>query len=190
MEDRRDTLRIRAWALAVDAFATAYIFERRARNLRVQTRVLTFSSLAAPLVVGAAVLSFGEDSWFVGPLVVAASVVVMTQLIAATWAVVADWPGQLSYATESAAANHSLADRFAKIGRDPPEADGDLSRSLDLLEVEDQGRREQDYRVGLRDRELRRGHRAALRVFQRPCSTCGEVPRSLEASECGICGDF
>jgi mobilome CxxCx(11)CxxC protein len=48
----------------------------------------------------------------------------------------------------------------------------------------------QDEKYNINDKELRMGMKYGLRMFKVKCDGCGEVPKSLETTNCNICGNF
>jgi mobilome CxxCx(11)CxxC protein len=112
------------------------------------------------------------------------------QAAIALWSIVGGWVEGYSYATTSAAANESLSARFSELGRSPPNSTNELRHKYKKLQIEDNARREQDHRQGIKQAELRMGMRAALRQFQRPRAGCDEVPTSMKPTNCGVCGNF
>jgi mobilome CxxCx(11)CxxC protein len=188
-QDRISGMRRQAWRGALDAFATGYMFEHRQRQLRWNLRRLSFVGLAVPLIVGTAVLTFGvaSSSWVY--VLWMAGILGAAQVVISLWALVARWEESLSHASESASANHDLSKRFRAIAENPPEL-ASFSYRLDMLLAENMQREQADYRQDLTDAEKRRGHRAALRHFDKKCKGCDQVPTSLKSTDCEICGNF
>lgn len=188
-QDQVDALRRQAWRGALDAFATGYMFEHRQRRMRHHLRLLSFVGLAVPLAVGAAVLAFGvtASSWVY--VLWIAAVLGFAQVVLSLWSLVARWDETLAHASESASANYDLSRRFRATAENPPDA-STFSYRLDILLAENAQREQADYKQDLREMEKRRGHRAALRHFDKPCKACKQVPLSLKATECDICGNF
>lgn len=182
-----DALRQLCWTRALEAYGTAYIFERRARRLKLWLRLLTFIGFLPALVVGAFVLSsFG----LVGVVVVSATIIAILQFVASFWALVAQWVDTYGYSVESMSANNSLSDRYGNLARTPPDELALMRALFESIETEDQSRRNLDYRQSLTDKEKRRGMRAALRQYRRSCAHCNQIPASMTATDCGVCGNF
>lgn len=186
-DPQTNAIRQECWRRAVEAFGTAHIFEDRARSNRCKLRLLEFSGLAVPLLVGVAVLAFGLEAEFLDEAVTAAAIAAGLQLVVTLWALVAGWDDEFGYAKESAADNHRLSKLFAKLARTDPD---DLETQFEIRDAEYTAREQSDYQRGITEKEKRKGMRAGLRRFQRQCSACGEVPESLEPSDCSVCGNF
>jgi mobilome CxxCx(11)CxxC protein len=182
-------IRCQSWDKAIHAFATSYIFQRRARVRKRQLQILTYVGLVVPFTVGGLVLAYGAFNGL-ALIVTAASAVGVAQAAIALWSIIGGWVEGYSYATTSAAANESLSARFSELGRNPPNNTNELRHKYEKLQIEDNARREQDHRQGIKQAELRVGMRAALRQFQRPCAGCDEVPTSMKPTNCGVCGNF
>lgn len=166
------------------------MFERRARPLRWKLRALTFLGIATPLALGGLVAAFGVNDRAVPVALWIAGVLGIVQLIGSAWSLTAKWDDQYAYAIQSIADNHRLADDFKALGQRPPADLSELTTRAAVLDAENRTRSNQDYAQGLSDKEKRRGHRAALQQFQRKCATCGVVPTTMDAGDCGTCGKF
>ena len=187
-----DTDRIcgESWKLAIYAYGTATIFQARSRRYRSLIRTLTFIGIVVPLLIGGVVLGFGLHASFLPLLLVIASAAGVFQLGFSAWAVVYAWADNLEYSLDSATDNLELSARFKELGTlavDPPP---DLTATFAIVKAKDDARRAADSKKGVTDRELRYGHRAALRQFERKCEGCQQVPRSMDSTECPICGRF
>lgn len=181
------------WKRAIDAYGTAYIFTKRAEKIRRPMRVLTFTGFALPILVGAVLLKFGSDS-FVSSIVTATTFGVgLIQVLFSLWSLVSGWNDSLAYSLESLTHNARLAAAFSEVAQSN---DQNETIRFDLLKVEDQSRRNADQTKGITEKEIRKGMRAALRQFRRPCSGCGEIPTSMDvkvnprSKDCGVCGNY
>ncbi|MCZ2810225.1 hypothetical protein O2W15_02135 [Modestobacter sp. VKM Ac-2979] len=183
-------LRSEAWDRAIYAAGTAYIFEIRVAKLRRKIKLLTFFGFAAPLAVGLLVLGYGLDAPFlpvVLPVTIAAAAV---QLVIALWASLSNWSEDLERSVRSLLANEALRQRFEDLGRTPPESEELLRHGLDVQRVADEAQRQQDHVIGVSAKDKRRGMRAGLLRYVRPCASCKEVPTTMKPTKCGVCGDF
>jgi len=187
-DERFVKLKQETWKRAFFCFATAYLFESRARRYKLSLNVLNFTGIGLPLLVGAMVMSFGEGAWL-PYLAVTAGALSVVQLFVSGWSTVATWSGELAYAIESAAANHDLSRRYQDLlHRSADHAE--LERRLELIDIEQRLREQSDYQHAVTDGEKRMGHRAALRQFQKACDGCKIIPTSTAPSRCDICGNF
>lgn len=185
--DQQRSLRSKCWDLAIHAFGTAWIFEKRARKLRWKLKILSFLGIAVPVVIGGIVLSFGTNPRILPALLWVAGVLGVAQLTGSVWSLVARWDDSLAYALESVTANYRLSRRFESLGEQPP---ADLEVEFRVLDAENQARKDLDFRQDLTPKEKRAGLRAGLRQFQRACVGCNEVPTSMSPTDCEVCGNF
>jgi mobilome CxxCx(11)CxxC protein len=173
--------------LALESFGTAYIFEQRSKKTRNKLKLLTFFGLAGPLATGAVAGSFGLKSPFTSNVLILAGVVAIIQALISLWAIVDHWDNEQAYAVESMVVNHKLAAKFKKLADSAP---ADIQNQFDVLEAEYRGREESDKKQGVTEEEARMGLRAALRQTQSKCARCGEIPWSMKATNCDVCGKF
>lgn len=185
----RVQIRQKCWDRALEAFGTGYIFEKRANRLRYQLRILTFLGIVVPLVAGAIVLAFGKVA--LSPfLLIPAGILGIIQVVGSLWSLVARWDDVYSYAIESLNSNYRLSNNYQRLAENPPEALSELQIQFNLLDREDEFRSAEDYKQAISEKEKRKGMRAALRKFRRPCAGCGQVPTSMKSTDCSICGQF
>ena len=188
--DPYDALRSDCWDEALKAFGTAYIFEQRVKGMKWKLRLPAFAGIAIPLIIGSVFLSFGKDFDYLDEFVIGAGVLAVVQITVSVWALIAKWEDGLAYALESASANYELSNEFKKLAKNPPTDIAEFRRPFDILETKNQARRDLDYRQGVSDKEKHKGMRAGLRQFERPCKKCSEVPTSMKATKCPVCGNF
>jgi mobilome CxxCx(11)CxxC protein len=175
---------------AFHATGTAWIFEQRAKRLGRQLNLLTYLSFLVPLLVGGLVVGYGANAALLPYTVsIGAGLGILLSLVSA-WSVVFKWVDSQAYANESMAANRRLARRYTDLIQVGASSHTGLKIQYDLLRLEDQLREELDNRQSIRDAEDRAAMRAALRQTQRDCAACKQVPTSLKASNCDVCGDF
>lgn len=175
---------------ALKCFGTAYIFERRARPIRLALRWLAFLGIAGPAALGGVVAAFNLKQEYIALAVTIAGAIAALQVVISIWSLVASWDASLSYAIESKAANYRLADEFSKLGQTTSLSPEQFDTELGLLETQSDFRADLDNRVDISDKEKRMGMRAGLRRYSRPCAGCGEVPKSLDSTSCPVCGQF
>ncbi|MBD3550852.1 mobilome CxxCx(11)CxxC protein [Streptomyces sp. SP18CM02] len=180
--------RRKCWDAALHAYGTSHIFQMRARDLKRKTDVLTWVGLVVPLLIGALVGTFGRNEFW-GAAVAVGAVIAAAQLAINLWSLVRRWPEDLAYSSASAVANESLAAQFAALAEDPPEL-SELRTRYDKLSIEDGARRARDSEKNVKDKELRKGMRAALRKYQRSCLGCGQTPMAMTPTDCDVCGKF
>lgn len=173
---------------ALQAFGTAAIFERRAIRTARKLRVLMFLGLAVPVTIGGLVAAFGAHFAALETLLVIGGLVAACQAIWSLWAIVAGWDSILAYSRESHTDNIGLYKRFLDLAQSNGATD--IEVRLRVLEAENNAREVQDQQRDIGDDEKRFGMRSALRQLRRACVACKQVPTSMEASQCGVCGRF
>jgi mobilome CxxCx(11)CxxC protein len=167
------------------------VFEKRLKRCRTKLKLLTFLAIAVPAIVGGLALSYGVG-WSALPiLIVIGSALGVVQLTISIWAAVSGWQEQSEFLAVSVAENHGLASSFQSLGKQGPQGDEPaFTSNLGKLTATDDARRRQDNRFPLSEKETRRGMRAGLRLYQRPCTACKTVPSDMNATDCGVCGNF
>lgn len=188
-EDHALNLRTQCWDDALDAYATSYIFQRRARVLKVRLQWITYVGFVVPMLVGLLVLAYGHFKSFTVIVATAAGIGIV-QAALSLWSIIGGWVDGYSYALTSTSANDLLAARYARLASDPPEGLEEFRQQYQLLEIEDKARSEQDYQQSIKESEKHMGMRAALRKYQRACAACNTVPTTMKPTGCGVCGDF
>jgi mobilome CxxCx(11)CxxC protein len=189
-DERLSQLRSEAWDRAVHAAGTAAIFERRARVLRNRLALLTYAGFAFPIAVGLLVLSYGLEASFLPIVIPIAVALAALQLLVALWSTVKDWPGSLERAIRSHLANEASAQRFQDLGKTPPPTLTEMRHAFVVVAAGDDVQRQQDHALGMTNKELRMGMRAALFRYRRSCASCKLVPSSTKPTRCEVCGDF
>jgi mobilome CxxCx(11)CxxC protein len=188
-QDRVTEIQQACWNKALEAYGTAYIFEQRAFRVQKRLTMLSFLGIAVPAAMGAVVLSFNLSSSLFNTAVALAGILGLVELLGSIWSLAAGWQESYSYALESLGHNHHLSNRFKNMAQTASE-DPAFIQQYELITREDEIRSTNDNKQGISDMEKRMGMRAALRQFQRECAHCGEVPASMEASDCEVCGNF
>lgn len=173
---------------ALHCYNTAYIFEKRAAAIRWKLRVLAFLGIAVPASVGAILGTFSLKPEYITAVGTVAGVLSVTQLIFSSWSLVSHWDGSLSYYLESKSANYRLSSDWNEIANTTIMSDSEFATRLQVIEKESEIRADLDNRHDISEREKRRGMRAGLRKYQRPCAGCGMIPMSMKATQCGVCG--
>lgn len=183
--------RQQSWNRACDCFATAKIFERRARSYRFWIDSLTYLGIGVPAIFGAMIAAWGPtvlDNPLPASIVAVLGVVQVGTSVAA---VIRKWPDEYSYSNQSAAINFQLADEFQQFASTPSDDSSANSDQFQKLVVRDQFQTQLDSQKHVTDKEKCWGHRHALKQFNRKCAKCGEVPNSMKPTvKCIVCGDF
>jgi mobilome CxxCx(11)CxxC protein len=187
-----DTDRIcgESWKLAIYAYGTAIIFQKRSRRYRGLIRALTYIGIVVPLLIGGVVLGFGLHASFLPTLLWVAAAAGVFQLGFSAWSLVFTWADDLEYSLESATENFDISSRFKDLGSLATVPPADVATAFAIVKAKDDARRAADSKKGVTEKELRYGHRAALRQFERECTGCHKVPTSMDSTDCPICGRF
>jgi len=190
MTEKEKLFRTDSWDKAIHSFGKSYIFGERAKFYKNWIRFLTFLGIIVPVLIGAVAAAYGLESSISKLIFKIALPFTILQLIISVIALVNKWSENLSYSIEATNDYGNLSEAFKKLGKNPPEEIRDLEHQFEILETKYTSRTEQDSKYSLKDRELRKGMRSALREFQRKCIGCNTVPLSIKSSNCEVCGNF
>jgi len=190
MEDKHNKLRQEAWDLALHSFGKRFIFDRRAEKFSKYINALKVFGIVTPVSVGATAMGYGTDSQILKPIINIAVPLLIIQLLFSVLAVIFKWDDELAYSYEASQDYNNLSNSFRKLGNTPPVDIDMLEKNLDILGARYQARTEQDAKHSVKEWELRRGMRYALREFRRECVGCRITPVSMESTDCDVCGKF
>ncbi len=185
-----DEQRSDCWDKAIHAFGTAFIFERRGNKSRRKLRLLSFSGIALPALIGGIVVAFfGFESMktALSVLIVLAALLGTVQLVFTIWSLVAKWDDQAIYGSESSVANYEISRSFSDLAKNVPT---DFDSKYSLLNVRNDMRSVEDGKKEVTEPEKRMGMRAALRKYQRACVQCAKIPVDLNPTDCPVCGNY
>jgi mobilome CxxCx(11)CxxC protein len=184
-----ETCKIRA----VNYVQKAWVFDKRGRRYRFGLKVLAFSGVVVPAVVGSIVVSFAAGvvgkAWFTYVLAIA-GVFSVAQILLALVALSAKWDDAHAYATESASANRALYRKYMYAAQFHPKKIEEFELLFERLANEYQCRRDYDDKQGLTETEKRIGYRAGLLEVELECPRCKKIPTSMSPSDCNRCGNF
>ncbi|MBU1356380.1 MAG: hypothetical protein KJ620_07415 [Candidatus Edwardsbacteria bacterium] len=183
-------LRQKAWDNSFHTFGKGYIFDKRAEKYSKYVNLLKVFGIVTPVVVGATAMGYRFDAGILKYVITIAIPVTIAQLIFSVFAVVFKWDDELAYAYEASQEYNNISNSFRKLAQIPPEDLIAFDRTLELLETRYQARSEQDAKHSVKEWELRKGMRFALREFQRECVGCNIKPTSIESTSCNVCGKF
>ncbi|MGZ0024866.1 mobilome CxxCx(11)CxxC protein [Stenotrophomonas sp. S4] len=178
------------WDRACDCFATAKIFERRARAYRSKLDLLSYLGIGVPAVFGAMVAAWGKDVLTNRPLMFLVASLGVVQVAISVASIIRKWPEEYAYANRSAATNYQLADAFKTLAPNVIIASPEMNNELQNLIARDQAQTQNDTEKHVSESEKSWGHRHALRQFQRSCANCNTVPTDIKPSSCSQCGAF
>ncbi len=186
-----ERIRRDCWDQALYAFATAVMYDRRARRLRRKIRLLQYLAVGVPLIAGTLFLAVGSKSEYLSGIIAAASILGVVQALLFVWSLGEKWEDTYAGDIEGKAANESLRRSYEILAKNPPATETEFRRLWEMVEVEKRVREAIDNKALIDDKDKRAGHRAALHQFQVPCVTCKTIPADPTlASECPTCGNF
>jgi mobilome CxxCx(11)CxxC protein len=184
-----DTLRKQCHEEVVHCLGTAAVFEYRANVLRRRIRFLAFVGLALPLVVGVAYVSFGE-TWVTKALTGVAVLLGAIQIVLSLWSLAFRWDDDFAYFAEAHSANRRLAERLRDLARNQSLSATRFQDTFDALDSDNKHRSTLDEKYEVTDNEKRMGMRKALFLLQKECAVCKQIPTTMSASNCDVCGNF
>jgi mobilome CxxCx(11)CxxC protein len=173
---------------ALQCYGTAYIFEKRTSKIRWKLNVLTFLGIAVPATGGAVIGIFSLSPQHINYILFPAGFLGIILFVLSIWSLVAKWNDNFFYYLESKSSNYRLSDDWAQLANTTTLSNGEFETKIQILEAESQLRSDLDNRHDISEKEKRMGMRAGLRKFQRPCAVCGEIPKSMKPTQCGVCG--
>ena len=185
-----DKIRSKCWDTSFHSFAFGYVFDKRSQRFGKRINWLKVFGLLVPAIVGSTVIAYGLKNVILPYMIDAAVLISVIQFTFSVLAIIYKWDDELSYAFEASQSYNTLWDRFRKLGETPPEDIKELERQYDLLKVEYISRNQQDTKHNIHEWEVRKGHRASLREFQKVCVGCGKTPTSIKSTNCDVCGNF
>lgn len=186
----RDKILVEIWNKSLHAYGTSYLYERRFKMYRGLIRVLTFSGLAVPIAIGGIYMGYNSNQELLKWSLIIGGGIAVIQLLFSLLALTNSWSDSLSASSESKAANYDLFREFEQLTKFPPTNDDEILNKYSILTTIERAREQQDAKNPLSEKEQRRGMRWALRYFNRPCVTCGQIPTSMTPSNCDTCGNF
>jgi mobilome CxxCx(11)CxxC protein len=189
-----ESLKEHAWNSSFHDYATAYIFQVRARRMERILNVVTFVGLFAPLAVGLIVLGFGTKFVAFDWVIWTAVGISFAQTAVFLWSVIAKWQDRYQVADQALKANTLLSEKYEKLAKEDPEKSAeaikDYKRRLELLDVSDEEQKKMDLGQKINDEEKHMGMRAGLLQKGSECSKCHITPPNMKPTKCGTCGDF
>lgn len=189
-ENLYDKLRKEGWNNALHAYGTAYIYNLRGKSVQKKLQLITFLGILVPLLVGSIALGYGYNNNILDVVLKIVIPISVIQLIVSTWSLVARWNEANAYYMESSISNSNLSIKYQNLSKFPPKDLGNLRDEMEKIDIEKTQRDIQDKKYSFSEKEKRKGMRYSLRKFERSCAGCGEIPKSMGATDCDICGKF
>jgi mobilome CxxCx(11)CxxC protein len=189
-QQKIDKLRQECWNGALHTFGKGYIFDNRSKKYGRWVNLLKASGIVVPTAIGGTALAYGYNSDYLAITISLAVPLTIAQLIISVFAVVFKWDDEFAYSIEASQQYSVLADNFKKLGQFPPSSFTEFEYAYNIESTKHKSRIEQDSKHNLKEWELRKGMRYALREFKRKCYGCETVPKSMKSTGCDICGKF
>lgn len=190
MSATQNTQAQECWNRACDCFATAKIFERRALRYRNKLNWLSYLGIAVPAVFGAMVALWGKSVLESSILMFVVAAAGIVQVGMSVFALIHHWAEEHAYSNQSASTNFQLSDEFKLLAPSSLTPTPTTRKEFNRLVARDQAQTSLDNQKHVTDSEKCRGHRYALRQFQRECATCGIEPKDISPTTCKTCGGF
>ena len=186
---RIDNIRKECHENKFHSYGKSYVYGARVNKYERRLRIINFIGLVIPLSFGGYSLSFGTNSIneyvvFIG------GTVLLVQLIFSAFALVFKWDDELAYSLEATRDHNLLSQDFKTLGQFAKDDVAELTKQYNILNEKLKSRKEQDIKHDLSDKERIKGMRWSLREFQIKCVSCGEVPFSMNKTDCPVCGKY
>lgn len=175
---------------ALKCYGTAYIFEKRASNLKTKSSYLNFLGIAGPAMLGATIATYNFDSSIEEVIKIVAGTIGVLQFGCTIWSMTEGWSEKISDYTESKTNNYSISKRLKQLECNTTASIFEFESELAVIEKEIEIRNGIDAKHDVTDEEKRMGMRYGLRKYQRPCAGCNIVPTEMKPTDCGVCGKF
>jgi mobilome CxxCx(11)CxxC protein len=184
-----EKLRKNCWDNSLDSFGYVYIFDKRASWFGSLVNWLKVFGVLVPALIGATALGGYTNDFLIYAINLAIPVTII-QFGFSILAIIYKWDDELSYSFESSQSHNAITKRFKRLAELPDENYNKVNLEYEKLEIEYMQRCQQDLKHNLKEWELRKGMRYALREFKRECEGCKTIPISMESTDCHVCGRF
>lgn len=175
---------------ALKCYGTAYIFEKRAAQLKTKSGWLNFFGIAGPAMLGATIATYNLDNSIEEAIKIAAGTIGILQFGFTIWSMTEGWSEKVSAYTESKTNNYSISKRLNQLEHNTTASRAEFESELAVIEKEIEIRNGIDAKHDITDEEKRMGMKYGLRKYQRPCAGCSIVPIEMKPTDCGVCGKF
>lgn len=170
------------------SYGTIKIFERRVRRMGIKLKAISFLGLLSPLLAGGLVMAFSSENEILNKVVFPAlSAAVIAQSILSLLSLCFKWEENYSYAKNAIKYNTRIYNKFSRLRTESHEK---ILEKIKYYEEEFDSQEAEDTAQAITEKEKRFAMRHALMYFGKPCQSCSEVPSSLKANSCDMCGNF
>jgi mobilome CxxCx(11)CxxC protein len=190
MSIKEESIRKECWNKSLHTLGTSYVFQLKTKYYKKWIRIITILGLVVPLLLGAVVAAYGQNSKVLEIVIIITAPIGIFQIVLSGISLVAKWDDQLAYALESQTDNRVISDEYENLAKWPPLEIEKLEKEFAIIKTKDDARIKQDEKISFSPKENRKGMRYALWIRQKECVTCKKVPLSMAPSSCETCGKF
>ena len=188
MENNVDKIRQDCWDKTLDAIAYSYIYQLKIKSINFWLRISKILGIIITVFLGGVLTSTYNSPEYISMAIWITSPFALGQLVLSTILSIngAD-ENVLKYSTK--AAEYSVIEtEFRQMARYPNSNEFEYLKKFEILIEREKGISKANLEVT--DKEKRIGMRFGLRELSRKCVGCNEIPLSMNASNCDICGNF
>ena len=186
-----DKLRTNCWDKTIHSLGFNYIFNIRINKYSRYNKTLKFYALVFPALVG--LIAFGYKAEYPKVLDITILIAVpltIIQFVFSILAITKEWDNELLYSIEASQNYNNLSDKFQKLAENPPTTSENLRQQYELIDAVYNARTQQDSKHEIKEKELRKGMKYALRNFKVECYGCKKIPIDMNSTDCAVCGKF
>jgi len=181
-------LRIESHDLKLHSYGLAYIFNEKKNMYDSLIKFLTFLGIVIPILIGLIALGYELDSFTLKLAKTIAIPISIFQCLVSALALVYKWGDNLLISSELSHSYAILSNDFKMLAEYPPDEYEKFKN--EFLSLKKDYEQKGQHSPKIKEYELRKGMRYALRQFQVKCYECGIIPISMESTNCGVCGKF
>ncbi len=178
------------WDNSLHCLGTSYVFSEKANSAKKRIRLITILGIIVPLCLGGVAASYGANSKILVWAISIAAPLSILQLILSAVSLVYKWDDTMAYSLESQTDNKMITDEYQHLAKNPLSTIPEMQNAFDFIKVKDRNRETQDNKITFTTKDNRKGMRYALWIMRRACATCGQIPPSMNPSNCNTCGNF
>lgn len=188
MEDKNtDNIRKDCWNIAFDCCGYSYIFLQKRNFIKPFKNIITLLGIIMPIAGGA--LSLNDNSTLTITIITGIVVTIgLIQLITSSVFTILKFDDSYNLYSSLIIKLSILEIEFKHLATYPLQDYNDYLNKYELLL--ERVKSIAEYSYDIKDKHKRKGHRYALRQYQRACAGCNQVPTSIIATDCYICGKF
>ena len=184
-----EKVKLECWDQYIHTLGTSYVFGERVKHYKSRIKLITMLSIVVPIILGASLSTWGEDSKIVHYMLLFAGPFIVFQVVLSSVSLINKWDDELIYSMESQTENHFFCEDYKRIAEYLGTNNEVFSLEFQILKAKNIARSTHDDKHPLKAKEMRMGMRYALWMQKRPCAICNKIPQYMdEKSECGNCG--